>query len=143
MKQQAAGKYFYATDFHLYQGKELAHCERGLAEILWNESESKHEIRLMTVSFNKPEPDRIMSAIAFTGSFETAIPGSIRPDDTICLNYHMRIGVGYASEGSKPQGGYTFRISSVENGADGKVGSIRVGIDTGSTKGEMILARAL
>lgn len=49
IKQDAEGKYYCKSEFKTYKDMTIPHCERGLAEIIWEPETKKYQVMLINL----------------------------------------------------------------------------------------------
>ncbi len=140
-KQEAEGKYYCKSEFKTYKDMPIPHCERGLAEIVWEPETKKYQIGLINFLYPERNPDQLLAAISFEGHFETKSDGKIIEGDNLQLHYIKRIGVSYASSGSVARGHYQYQVSKVARNQYGHIDSIVVSLATDMTKGLIFFER--
>ena len=136
------GTFHYSGVREIYKGLHKLHFDMGLANITWDERENIYRICIIFVFASKDEPEIIMGATTTEGYFKTKSRKKIAAGDKICLNYLRRIGIKYASSGTKPEGNYEWLVSGVVDDREGYTQEIRVDFEEGETKAYFLLKRA-
>ncbi len=134
------GKFYWQAENRPYLDLEKLHRAKGLVDIEWDESSKTYLVNVISFVFPDEKPDEIKAGIAFTGRFRLKDSETIAKGDVLELKYILRIGVGYASQGTDPRGYYQYTVENVETEQE-MVKTIVVNLNTQRTKARITLKR--